>query len=227
VLLATAIDGHRLVSHGSDERAALRQRLAAPGADAASLLEAAGLRWDHEALVPWSHWITPSVEPKRFSAHFFVAALPPGQAPQVDAVETVEQVWVRPGDAPARAAELSLPPPQLRTLWELRELRSIAAVMEEARRRAAAPHPILPRLAPTSTVEVPLGASPVPRTNAAAPGAGPKCLLLPWDRDYLTLGNGEAAELTPLPFWAVGPSRFVLEDRAWRHRDAPGLSTEA
>ena len=44
---------------------------------------------------------------------------------EFDAKEVVAQVWLAPGDAAARSADLSLPPPQLRTLWELAQYRSI------------------------------------------------------------------------------------------------------
>jgi hypothetical protein len=154
--------------------------------------------------VPWSHWITPSLEPKRFSARFFVAEIPSGQDPSFDNAETVDMAWVTPAEGLARASELQLPPPQVRTLWELSEHASVRAVMNAGRARSEEPHPIMPRLAP--------GASP--------------CLLLPWDPDYLTLGTGESTPLTYHPSWARGPSRFVMEDRSWKHVAAPG-STNA
>ena len=183
--------------------ATMRRRILG-GENATANLAAAGLAWSAEVLTPWSHWITPSAEPKRFSARFFVAELPPGQEPSFDDIETVDQTWVRPADAIARAAELMLPPPQLRTFWELAGLRTIADVVTAAKQRATEPHPILPRLAPGAT--------------------GP-CLLLPWDPDYTVTGTGDAAPLAYTPSWATGPSRFVLEDRAWRHVAAPGSTT--
>lgn len=200
-----------------EQLADLRARVAA-GAAAKPLLEEAGLRWDEAQLTPWSHWVTPSLEPKRFSAHFFVAALPPHQAPRFDDVETVEQIWINPEEAAARAAELLLPPPQLRTLWELQGLSSISAVLSAARTRAAEPAPILPRVAMAETAAEPLGDGKV----QFRPGV---CLLLPWDPEYLERGQGEALALSPRPAWANGPSRFVMEDRAWRHLNAPGSTT--
>jgi 8-oxo-dGTP pyrophosphatase MutT (NUDIX family) len=185
----------------------------ASGATATAGLAAAGLRWDARALQPWSHWITPSLEPRRFSAHFFVAALPEGQDARCDAVETVEQVWVDPRTAEDRAAELALPPPQVRTLWELRALGSWADVLAAAQDRAAELRPILPRMAP------------LPAAVGATSGAAPFQLLLPWDPEYLSAGQGEAGVLEPRPRWAVGPSRFILEERAWRHRSAAGSTT--
>jgi 8-oxo-dGTP pyrophosphatase MutT (NUDIX family) len=199
-------------------QAVLRKRIL-DGMDARVVLETAGLEWSTDLLTPWAHWITPSIEPaqrsallrapaepglaiesKRFSAQFFVAELPQGQEPSFDAIETVDQVWVRPADALTRIAELALPPPQIRTLWELAELASIEHVFATARTRTREPHAILPRL-------------------------GPMGLLLPWDPEYTTLGTGEAMPMPVLPSWARGPSRFVMEDRAWRHVAAPGSTT--
>ncbi len=205
-----------------EQLANLRSRIAA-GATAKPLLREAGLHWDEAQLTPWAHWITPSLEPKRFSAHFFIAALPPAQAPRFDDVETVEQLWINPDDAAARAAELMLPPPQLRTLWELQGLRSIAAVRAAARARAAEPAPILPRVA---VVEAAAEAPSQSLADGKAHFRPGVCLLLPWDPEYLERGQGEALPLSPRPAWATGPSRFVMEDRAWRHLDAPGSTSE-
>jgi 8-oxo-dGTP pyrophosphatase MutT (NUDIX family) len=185
----------------------LRKRML-DGGNAATILDAHGLVWSTEGLSPWSHWITPSIEPKRFSARFFVCELPPGQDPIFDAVETVEQLWIRPSDAIARAGELSLPPPQVRTCWELAEHASIEAVLAHSQIRASEPYPILPRLQ---------------RLDAGAP----PCLLLPWDPDYGAHGTGDSMPLTYTPRWARGPSRFVLVDRTWKHVVAPGSTTAA
>ena len=183
-------------------QAMLRRRIL-DGAEPAAAMTAAGLAWSTDVLVPWSHWITPSVEPKRFSARFFVCELPSSQTPSFDDVETVDQTWVRPLDAIARAGELALPPPQLRTFWELSQLRTIEEVLAAGRARGEEPHPIMPRLC------------------AMAAGA-PLCLLLPWDPEYVEHGTGDATPLTYQPQWAIGPSRFTLEGRTWKHVAAPG-----
>ena len=172
------------------------------GAKAASVLGAAGLEFATDSLVPWSHWITPSIEPKRFSARFFVCELPTGQDPSFDATETVDQVWVTPLDGLARASELQLPPPQIRTLWELAQHKSISQVMAAGKARSSQPHPIMPRL---------------------MPGDAP-ALLLPWDPDYLTKGTGESTPLTYQPSWAMGPSRFILDGKSWKHVAAGSTS---
>jgi 8-oxo-dGTP pyrophosphatase MutT (NUDIX family) len=173
------------------------------GAPATAALELANLVWSTDMLVPWSHWITPSIEPKRFSARFFVTELPAGQEPRFDATETIDQIWVTPREALDRAGELQLPPPQVRTCWELAEHATIEAVLAAGLARAEEPHPIMPRLAPSDR----------------------PCLLLPWDPEYTVIGTGDSTPLTYKPMWARGPSRFVLEDRRWKHIDGPGSTT--
>jgi hypothetical protein len=189
--------GDRADTIGLTSMAALRKRIN-DGEDSVRVLAKAGLVWSTDVLVPWSHWITPSIEPKRFSARFFVCELPAGQTPQFDDIETVDQVWVTPADAIARAKELALPPPQVRTCWELSQLGSIADVFAAGRRRAEEPHPIMPRL-----------------RNMIA-GQGPT-LLLPWDPEYTEGATGEGMPLSYRPSWASGPSRFVMEDQTWKH----------
>lgn len=177
----------------------LRRRILA-GENARTMLREARLAWSTDALVPWAHWITPSIEPKRFSARFFVCELPGNQTPSFDDIETVDQAWVRPADAIARAGELQLPPPQIRTFWELAQLDTIEEVLRAGRARADEPHPIMPR-----------------RRSGEAP-----CLLLPWDPEYNDEGLGDGTPLTYQPRWAVGPSRFVLENQSWKHVRGPG-----
>ncbi len=183
--------------------------IAEPGEDdlravaARELAEEAGVRLpDLDGLHYFAHWITPSIEPRRYSARFFVAALPDGQTTVLDAREIEDAVWVTPDDALARAAELHLPPPQLRTLLEIAPAarRGLDGLLSLCRERAAAPHPVLPRacMDPSGLI-----------------------LLLPWDPDYLTRGQGAALALPAGHPLAFGPSRFVLEGTTWKHVHAP------
>ncbi len=175
------------------------------GGDLAPLLAGAGASLDVDALHYFAHWITPSAETKRFSAQFFVGELPAGQTPSFDNRETVDEIWVTPAEAIERAGELRLPPPQVRTFMELAEHAAggPAAVIAAADERARTPHPILPRF-------------------AMVPSA-PKgfALLLPWDPEYMTAGTGEAREMPADHPLAAGPSRFILDDKTWKHISAP------
>jgi 8-oxo-dGTP pyrophosphatase MutT (NUDIX family) len=168
------------------------------GASLVGLSASAGVELDTEALHYFAHWVTPSLERKRFSARFFVAELPPGQTPSFDRLETVDQVWVTPDEALTRARELRLPPPQLRTMYDLREAaaRGPSAVIELSRQRACHRHPIVPRVVEAS-------------------GDPPRlALVLPWDPDYGT-ASGEGIEMPGDHPLARGPSRFILDDHGW------------
>lgn len=191
VLLATPpLDGAR--------QAEWRARLNARQATLRELLAAEGLTLDVARLRYWARWITPSVEPRRFDAQFYLAELPPGQEPSFDQKETVDSVWVTPGEALEQqsAGNLKLPPPQIRTMLELLPdaPHGVARLFETADRRREHPHPVMPRFAQVE---------------------GLLSLLLPWDPEYETLGAGES---TPMPrghLLATGPSRFILRGPVW------------
>jgi 8-oxo-dGTP pyrophosphatase MutT (NUDIX family) len=148
-----------------------------------------GLHW-------WARWVTPSAEPRRFDATFFVAELPPDQSPSFDDKETVEELWIAPGEAIARqaAGELRLPPPQLRTMFDLRAAGGMPGILAEAARRQAARAPIMPRIA--------MGEDGIK-------------ILLPWDPEYLAT-SGEGEPIAREHILATPPSRFVWTGSAWR-----------
>jgi 8-oxo-dGTP pyrophosphatase MutT (NUDIX family) len=54
------------------------------------------LRLACDLLVPFAHWVTPNMMPKRFDTYFFLAAAPDGQAALHDGSETVDSVWANP-----------------------------------------------------------------------------------------------------------------------------------
>jgi recombination protein RecT len=57
-----------------------------------------GVRLDARAVRYFSRWITPSVNPHRFDARFFVARAPKDQVAEADELETYQGRWVRPAD---------------------------------------------------------------------------------------------------------------------------------
>jgi recombination protein RecT len=61
------------------------------------------VRLDARAVRYFSRWITPTVNPHRFDARFFVARAPRDQIAEADALETYDGRWVRPADALAQA----------------------------------------------------------------------------------------------------------------------------
>ncbi len=105
--------------------------------------EEAGVRLDAASLRPWSRWITPEIEPRRYDTWFFAAALPDGEVAVADGGEAAQGDWFAPAEAVARieAGTLPVAPPTLRTLAELARYTTVA----EALARPVHAPPICPR----------------------------------------------------------------------------------
>ncbi|MCB9705606.1 MAG: NUDIX hydrolase [Myxococcales bacterium] len=149
-------------------------------------LEPGALRW-------FDTWITPSAEPRRFYARFYVARLGGGEGHEAaaDGHETHEGRWASAAEhlAAWEAGEVDLPPPTACTLMRL------AAPDWEALLgwpRAIVEAPILPKwLGSEGRMEV----------------------VMPHDPEYDAL-PGEAA---PRPGRLEGlPRRFVRDGKIWR-----------
>jgi 8-oxo-dGTP pyrophosphatase MutT (NUDIX family) len=102
-------------------------------------------------LLPWAHWITPEIEPRRYDTYFYVAALPPGQEARDISGETDRANWstVETALAGYRTGSLALMAPTLSILLELADLPDLASVWERAAGRVI--EPVLPTLVQTHT----------------------------------------------------------------------------
>lgn len=138
---------------GPQRMARLQDRREAVAADAAAfvaLLEQEDLYLDLTPLVYWSHWITPSLEPKRFDTRFFAIAVPPDQEASADRCELTEHAWVKPArvQEALERREIRVVPPTLLTLEDLAESHarhgSLAAMLEAERDRPTPP--VMPRI---------------------------------------------------------------------------------
>lgn len=116
-----------------------RAALAARETTLAEVLGRRRARIRDDLLTPWSRWITPEFEPRRFDTWFFVAALPAGQQPEDVSGEADRAAWIDPADA----GHLTMLPPTAITLSELAAYASIEAALG-AERDAA--RPLLPRV---------------------------------------------------------------------------------
>jgi 8-oxo-dGTP pyrophosphatase MutT (NUDIX family) len=155
--------------------------------------EEVGVRLDVRDLRLWARWITPVIEPKRFDAWFFLAALPAGEQAEAVPGEVTDGLWIAPAEAVARAErkEMILAPP---TVWNLMELSAFTSVAEAL--QAAVGREITPFL---------------PRALELEDGV--LALLLPADPAY-------DDPTAPVP---VGEQqRFLLDDGRWVVRGAPG-----
>ncbi|MDM4721052.1 NUDIX hydrolase [Micromonospora sp. WMMA1363] len=107
----------------------------------ADLLAERGLTLRSDLLLPWSRWITPEFEPRRFDTYFFAALLPAGQLTRDVSGEADRTLWVRPADA----GELTMLPPTLVTLGQVAACGDLAGVGAASATRDPAT-PVTPRL---------------------------------------------------------------------------------
>jgi 8-oxo-dGTP pyrophosphatase MutT (NUDIX family) len=127
-----------------------REAVAATAGTFVALLEREDLYLDLAPLVYWSHWITPSLEPKRFDTRFFAIAVPPDQAASEDRSELTEHAWVRPARVheALERREIRVVPPTLLTLEDLAACHarhgSLGAMLHAERDRATPP--VMPRI---------------------------------------------------------------------------------
>ncbi|RNL83301.1 NUDIX hydrolase [Halostreptopolyspora alba] len=98
-------------------------------------LDRRGLVLRSDLLLPWSRWITPRTEPRRFDTRFFVAALPEGQQTRDFGEEHDHVLWTRPDDAVGRwrHGELAMLAPTVATCEELAACGSLENVMAAER----------------------------------------------------------------------------------------------
>jgi 8-oxo-dGTP pyrophosphatase MutT (NUDIX family) len=132
------------------ELSALRSRLG-PAMSLASELARLGLRVDVGALRPFSRWVTPEAEARRYDATFFLLAVPAGQEGESDAHETTAVFWSRPAAVLDRwaAGELQMAPPTARSLELLAACDGVASALLLADRQTLLP--VCPRYVPDST----------------------------------------------------------------------------
>jgi 8-oxo-dGTP pyrophosphatase MutT (NUDIX family) len=99
--------------------------------------EETGVRLDATALLPWAHWVTPEIEPRRYDTYFFLAELPEGEQAEDRSGETDRAGWSTPAAALAaeRSGKITLMPPTLSILLELSELGSLTAIRQAATER--------------------------------------------------------------------------------------------
>ncbi len=133
VLLA-AVDGDE---DFESERAALVERRL----HFAEFLATHRLELRTELLAPWSRWITPEFEPRRYDTYFFLALLPAGQVTRNVGGEADVEAWIRPD----QREDLPMLPPTRATLAQLGGFRSIDELLAASAGRDSAT-PVVPRL---------------------------------------------------------------------------------
>lgn len=150
VLLARPRIVGQAADPGLEARMAEAREAASTAQGFLALLEREDLLLEADRLVYWAHWITPSLEKKRFDTRFFAVQVPQGQAASVDRSELTHHAWL--GQAQVEAAlasrEMRMAPPTIATLhdlWASHARHGGLAAMLEAERGRHVP-PILPKL---------------------------------------------------------------------------------
>lgn len=112
-----------------------RTRLVNRELSLAGFLAEAGLVLRADLLRPWSNWVTPREEKRRFDARFFLARVPRGQRPDGETSEASDTRWGRPAQTldEWKAGRVGLLPPTWTTLAELEDCASVADAMSRER----------------------------------------------------------------------------------------------
>ncbi|MDX2355321.1 NUDIX hydrolase [Dietzia sp. PP-33] len=134
VLLADHLDGSPVAAAGRYHSS--REDLERHRLTFGRFLSEEGLSLAAGRLRPYDHWITPSVEPRRYDTRFFLAALPEGQEPDDLTTEVDLTMWARPVDLldDFRSGRSMLLPPtwtQLRVLAQFSDVGSALAAERE------------------------------------------------------------------------------------------------
>ncbi len=149
ILLAYTPSGQTIDFHDGETAsrfATYRLKLHSREISLKEMAEKENILYALDLLTPYSHWITPEVEAKRFSARFFLARFPKRQLPFHDTMEMTESLWLSPGDALERhrAEKLLLMPPTLKTVVDLNEFASTDDLFSATATRHITP--MLPQL---------------------------------------------------------------------------------
>ena len=102
----------------------------------AEFLERENLRVAADMLTPFAHWITPSMMPKRFDTHFYLAEAPADHLAVHDGSESVDSVWIRPQTAleEAEAGKRTVIFPTRMNVEKVGRSANVAHAIEEARK---------------------------------------------------------------------------------------------
>jgi 8-oxo-dGTP pyrophosphatase MutT (NUDIX family) len=135
-LLVAADGAGRPISAGDPAIAAIvagmRHALVAESGRLVDLLAAVDWYLDVAPLRYLSHFITPPSSPIRFSARFFLAPVPAGQAPRLFTEETSEGLWIAPAEGVKRyeAGDMPMAEPAESGLRYLAGFPSLAALWQ-------------------------------------------------------------------------------------------------
>lgn len=100
-----------------------------------NLIQENSLKLDLLSMVPFAHWITPELAPKRYDTRFYLAVAPAGQLALHDGGESVDSLWITPSQAleAARAKKRVMIFPTLMNLAKLARYQTVEQALAAAR----------------------------------------------------------------------------------------------
>ena len=148
VLIARTSSGHSINFNSNQENerfTAYRRELNAGTLTIHDIAEKESLLFPLETLIPYAHWITPEIMPKRFRTFFFLVKLPEEQKTTTDCSELTDSLWATPRDILKMhySKKILLMPPTLKTLDELAAFARIDELFTAARDRVI--YPVMPQ----------------------------------------------------------------------------------
>ena len=106
-----------------------------------------------QQIAPFSHWITPEIETRRFDTRFFIAYLPNNQTGEHDGSELIESVWISPKKAleKSQSGEMPMIMPTIKNLEQCIQFTTGSDLLENQRGLSNEDIPaILPKFFKTS-----------------------------------------------------------------------------
>ncbi len=139
-LLLARRDGELL----AEAPAQWRDKLNSRSCGLLEVCEALDLELAVDLLGYFAHWITPSIEKRRYDTRFLIGRAPAGQVPGHDGTETVDSEWLSPQVVLDRydAGNITLAPPTYRSLLELQAAETLQAALDY---RVGQPSSIMPQ----------------------------------------------------------------------------------
>ena len=95
------------------------------------------LKFSTESLIPFAHWITPDLMPKRFDTRFYLAAVPDGHQGIHDGNESVDSLWISPKQAikDCLSEKRTIIFPTRMNLEKLRNSKTVEEALSNARKQ--------------------------------------------------------------------------------------------
>lgn len=133
ILLAEKKDGSKLNLNGSEKKKyqKYRQDLLDDKISFHDICIQEELELLTENIAPFSHWITPDIEVKRFDTRFFIACLPDNQTGIHDGNELVNSLWISVEEAikKAYAGDMNMIMPTIKNLEQCVGFESIQELL--------------------------------------------------------------------------------------------------